>query len=77
MFPEIDGLRIITSKSNSILRRLPEAYVNVFVTLSVAPGAMLYAAYESFEKRNPIEDDDLRSKKDDLAMAVNDCLQSG
>jgi len=51
--------------------------VNVFVTLSVAPGAMLYAAYESFEKRNPIEDDDLRSKKDDLAMAVNDCLQSG
>ena len=31
----------------------------------------------AFEKRNPIEDDDLRSKKDDLAMAVNDCLQSG
>lgn len=35
---------------------------------------MLYAAYESFEKRNPIEDDDLRSKKDELAHAVNDCI---
>ena len=38
---------------------------------------MLYAAYESFEKRNPIEDDDLRSKKDELAHAVNDCIQAG
>jgi hypothetical protein len=38
---------------------------------------MLYAAYESFEKRDPIEDDELRSKKDDLAIAVGDCLQSG
>ena len=26
---------------------------------------------------NSIEDDELRSKKDDLAIAVGDCLQSG
>ena len=35
VFPEIDGLRVCTPKTNSILRRLPEAYVNVFMTLSV------------------------------------------
>jgi hypothetical protein len=65
--PEIDGLRVITPKTSQILRRLPEPYVNVFGPLSVSPGAMLFAAYESFEKRSPMEDDDLRSKKDELA----------
>jgi len=38
---------------------------------------MLFTAYESFEKRSPMEDDDLRSKKDELAQAVNDCIQAG
>jgi hypothetical protein len=51
--------------------------VNVFGTLSVQPGAMLFTAYDAFEKRNPIEDDDLRSKKDELANAVSDCITAG
>ena len=52
------------------MRRLPDSFVSVFQPLSTQPGAMLYAAYESFASRNPIEDDELRSKKQDLAQGV-------
>ena len=38
---------------------------------------MLYSAYESFESRNPIEDDELRSKKGELSQGVLDCIQAG
>lgn len=38
---------------------------------------MLYSAYESFEQKNPIEDDELRSKKAELAQAVMDCIKAG
>ncbi|KAM3144242.1 hypothetical protein pb186bvf_003704 [Paramecium bursaria] len=74
---EIDGLRIINQKKNEILRRLPDSFVSVFQPLSTQPGAMLYAAYESFASRNPIEDDELRSKKQDLAQGVQDCISAG
>ncbi|CAD8176545.1 unnamed protein product [Paramecium octaurelia] len=74
---EVDGIRILTQKKNEILRKLPEAYVNVFLPLSIKPGAQLHSAYESFEQKNPIEDDELRSKKTELGEAVNDCIKSG
>lgn len=77
MSPECDGLRFISQKKNEILRRLPDAFINVFQTLSTQPGAMLYSAYESFESRNPIEDDELRSKKTELAQGVLDCIYAG
>jgi len=40
--------------------------LNIFKMLSTEPGALLYEAYESFESRNPLEDEDIRNKKNEL-----------
>jgi hypothetical protein len=34
LYPEIDGLRLVSQKKNEILRRLPDSFINVFATLS-------------------------------------------
>ncbi len=57
---EIDGLRFVSSKKNEILRRLPDSFVNIFLSLSTKPSAMLYSGYESFEANQPIEDEDFK-----------------
>ncbi|CAD8149295.1 unnamed protein product [Paramecium octaurelia] len=75
MKSEYDGLRVLTQKKNEILRKLPDSYINVFEQLSVKPGAQLYCAYESFEQKNPIEDDELRNSKSLLSEAVSDCVR--
>lgn len=75
-FPETDGLRIVTSKKNEFLRRIPECYSNVLKLLSHQPGATLFDAYKAYEAREPLPDEDIRSKKDDLLSAVNDCLDA-
>ncbi|CAD8066275.1 unnamed protein product [Paramecium sonneborni] len=72
---EFDGLRVLTQKKNEILRKLPDSYINVFEQLSIKPGAQLYSAYESFESKSPIEDDELRSSKQLLSEAVSDCIK--
>lgn len=70
-------MRILTQKKNEILRKVPESYINIFGVATIKPGRGLYDAYEQFELKNPIEDDELRSKKTELGEAVNDCIKSG
>lgn len=62
----MDGVRIISNKSNEILRKLPEPYINIFKMFSTEPGAKLMEAYEQFENRLPLEDEDVRNKKAEL-----------
>lgn len=59
------------------MRLCTNSYIAVFKTFSTAPGTLLYEAYESFESRNPLEDEDIRNKKKELAEGVLDCINAG
>ena len=74
MKQEIDGVRLLTKEKNRILRRIPQSYFNIFVPLSQKPGALLFSAYTAFEQKEPLQDDEIRSKKKELADAVLDCI---
>ena len=76
-FSEVDGIKVISNTKCEILRRLNDSYVNIFKLLSFEPGALLYEAYNSFENRNPLPDEDIRNKKNELANGVLDCINAG
>lgn len=76
-FAENDGIKVISNTKCEILRRLNDSYVNIFKLLSFEPGALLYEAYNSFENRNPLPDEDIRNKKSELANGVTDCITAG
>lgn len=76
-FAEVDGIKVISNTKCEILRRLSDSYVNIFKLLSFEPGALLYEAYNSFENRNPLPDEDIRNKKNELANGVLDCINAG
>lgn len=73
---ESDGVRIQTKYFNKILRKIPPSYVNIFEALSQKPGALLFSAFDAFEKKEPLQDDEIRNKKAELAIAVTDCIQA-
>ena len=76
-FAEVDGIKVISNTKCEILRRLNDSYVNIFKLLSFEPGALLYEAYNSFENRNPLPDEDIRNKKNELSNGVLDCMNAG
>ena len=75
-FPEVDGIKVISNTKCEILRRLNDSYVNIFKLLYFEPGALLYEAYNSFENRNPLPDEDIRNKKNELSNGVLDCINA-
>ncbi len=77
MCPEIDGVRIINWKQNQIIRKLQESYIKIFKRLSTEVSALLYESYLAFEERNPLENEDLRNLKSELAEGVLDCINAG
>jgi hypothetical protein len=54
---ESDGVRLQTKLTNKILRKIPQSYVNIFEALSQKPGALLFSAFDAFEKKEPLQDD--------------------
>lgn len=70
-------MKIITNKHCAIFRHLIDSYVNIFKLLSYEHGALLFEAYNSFENKNPLPDEDIRNKKSDLAKGVEDCINAG
>lgn len=56
------------------MRKIPESYDNIFAPLSQKPGTLLFSAYIAFEQKEPLQDDEIRSRKKELAEAVVDCI---
>ena len=67
---EIDGLRLISSNKNEVLRLIPDSYVHLFQSCSYEPAALLYTAYECYENKAPLENEDIRNDKKSLMEAV-------
>jgi len=50
--------------------------LSVFGPGSIAPSAILYDAWESYNNRSPKADESIRSIKTELAKAVDECIEA-
>ncbi|KAI5121711.1 hypothetical protein M0805_002104 [Coniferiporia weirii] len=73
---EPDGVRIIGPDVCDFVQKVPTSSVNVFRPGSTAPAAILFDAWENFQKRAPKADENIRSIKPDLAKAVDECIDA-
>ncbi|GJJ15006.1 hypothetical protein Clacol_009278 [Clathrus columnatus] len=73
---EPDGLRIISSISCDILEKVPVSVQSIFRPGSSSPSAILFDAWDLFNRRSPKADEHIRSIKPDLAAAVNECIDA-
>ncbi|KAI8055213.1 Vps16, N-terminal region-domain-containing protein [Syncephalis plumigaleata] len=74
---EIDGVRAISSKESYFIDKVPQASERLFRLGSTEPGALLLDAYDcSRYKENPKAQEHIRNLKDDLATAINDCIEA-
>eukprot|EP01105_Mastigella_eilhardi_P020596 TRINITY_DN4916_c0_g1_i1.p1 TRINITY_DN4916_c0_g1~~TRINITY_DN4916_c0_g1_i1.p1 ORF type:complete len:904 (+),score=217.69 TRINITY_DN4916_c0_g1_i1:217-2712(+) len=76
LLTECDGARIISQEKCEFLQRVPEVIVNIFQIGSTSAGAMLYDAVDHFAAKSSKADENLRSIKDDLAAAVDCCIEA-
>ena len=87
---EIDGLRVIrifdkdeqsckprASPQGSIIRRHPTSYSNVMGTFTDKAGYILYEGYLAFKDKKPIQEQDIRQSKVELAEGVTDLVKCG
>ncbi|KAJ3208091.1 hypothetical protein HK099_000133, partial [Clydaea vesicula] len=72
--PEDDGIRIFGPKKSEFLQKVPEPNEKIFKFGSTDPGAILFDAYDHFEKKSPKADENIRSIKTELTEAVDTCI---
>ncbi|KAF6254839.1 vacuolar protein sorting-associated protein 16 [Scenedesmus sp. NREL 46B-D3] len=73
MVTEVDGLRLISSGTCSLLRRVPDALVQVFKPGSTSPAAQLLDARDLYDAGSARSDKLLRQMAGHLAEAVEGC----
>ncbi|KAJ3195190.1 hypothetical protein HK101_000900 [Irineochytrium annulatum] len=87
---EIDGVRIIcrlhrisaffdrgpASDKSFFLEKVPAPVEDVFKIGSTTPGAILYDAYDHFERKSARADENVRNIRSQLTEAVNTCLEA-
>ncbi|XP_072019724.1 vacuolar protein sorting-associated protein 16 homolog [Amphiura filiformis] len=76
LIPEADSLRIIDSHTHELLQRVPAVVEDIFKIGSMAPGAMLYEASREFQKKSQKADEYIRMIKDQLPIAVEQCIEA-
>eukprot|EP01102_Stenamoeba_stenopodia_P011451 TRINITY_DN351_c0_g1_i4.p1 TRINITY_DN351_c0_g1~~TRINITY_DN351_c0_g1_i4.p1 ORF type:complete len:422 (+),score=90.51 TRINITY_DN351_c0_g1_i4:115-1380(+) len=74
LVPESDGVRVITNSKCEFISRVPDVTESIFKIGSTSPAATLYDAYDNFEKKSPKADENIRSIKNELAEAVDECI---
>ncbi|KAJ3299233.1 hypothetical protein HK104_009629 [Borealophlyctis nickersoniae] len=76
LVPEFDGVRIISNDRCEFLQRVPTVTEEVFKIGSTAPGAILYDAFDHFERGSPRADENIRNIKTELTEAVDTCIEA-
>nr|CAG4635949.1 EOG090X01BU [Eubosmina coregoni]SVE69644.1 EOG090X01BU [Eubosmina coregoni] len=74
--PENDGVRIITNSTHEFLQKVPQANQEIFRIGSMAPGAILVEASREFQKRSHRAEEYIRLVKDQLELAVTQCIEA-
>lgn len=75
---EMDGARVISSKSHELIRRVPQAMVDVFRVGSSQSGALLYDAQREFDNSSHKANDYMQEivEREDIELAVNQCINA-
>ena len=73
---ELDGVRLITSDVCDFIQKVPISTVSIFRPGSTSPAAILFDAWENFNKKSPKTDDNIRSIRPELAKAVDECIEA-
>ena len=61
----------------SIIRKIPTAYNNVNSLTLDEPGWVLYEGYKAFKDKKPLQEEDIRQIRGQLAEAVCDLIECG
>ncbi|XP_063953477.1 vacuolar protein sorting-associated protein 16 homolog [Lytechinus pictus] len=76
LIPESDSLHILQTHTHELLQRVPGVVEDIFKIGSMAPGAMLYEACREFQKESQKADEYIRMIKDQLSLAVEQCIEA-
>ncbi len=76
LLAEVDGLRVISSSSHELVRKVPEVAEQVYRPGSTSPAAQLWEARGLFEARSARADKVLRDMRGSLADAVKTCTRA-
>ncbi|KAI9248907.1 Vps16, C-terminal region-domain-containing protein [Sporodiniella umbellata] len=76
MVSEIDGVRIMSNDKCELLRKVPTSTEKIFKIGSTEAPAMLYDAYDHYERKSPKADENIRAIKAELADAVDSCIEA-
>eukprot|EP00066_Takifugu_rubripes_P003865 XP_003966794.1 PREDICTED: vacuolar protein sorting-associated protein 16 homolog [Takifugu rubripes] len=73
---EMDGVRILSTRSHELLQEVPLVCQDIFKIASMAPGALLLEAHREYEKSSQKADEYLRELKEQsmLEEAVKQCV---
>lgn len=74
--PEVDGVRIIGAENTELIQKLAESTSAVFGPGSTEPAALLYDASENFAHRSVKANEGIRAIKNQLATAVDVCIEA-
>ncbi|KAH7886829.1 Vps16, C-terminal region-domain-containing protein [Phlebopus sp. FC_14] len=73
---EIDGVRVIGQEVCDFIQKVPASSLSVFRPGSTSSSAILFDAWESFNRRSSKADESIRSIRPELAAAVNGCIDA-
>ena len=73
---ELDGVRIISSDVCDLIQKVPASTLSVFRPGSTSAAAILFDAWESFTRRSPKAEENVRAIRPDLVKAVDECIDA-
>ncbi|KAI0052144.1 vacuolar assembling/sorting protein VPS16 [Auriscalpium vulgare] len=73
---EPDGVRIIGPDVCDFVQKVPASTVSVFRPGSTSPSAILYDAWDNFSNRSPKADENIRSIRPELVVAVDEIIDA-
>ncbi|KIJ36797.1 hypothetical protein M422DRAFT_179088, partial [Sphaerobolus stellatus SS14] len=73
---ETDGVRIIAQDTCDFIEKVPASSLSIFRPGSTTPAAILYDAWDLFNRRSPKADELIRSIRPELASAVDSCIDA-
>nr|CAD7262013.1 unnamed protein product [Timema shepardi] len=76
LLPEMDGVRVLSAFTHEMIQKVPLVVQQIFRINSTEPGSYLLEASKQFQKRSHRSDEYIRLVKDQLNVAVRQCIDA-
>nr|CAD7587886.1 unnamed protein product [Timema genevievae] len=76
LLPEMDGVRVLSAFTHEMIQKVPLVVQQIFRINSTEPGSYLLEASKQFQKRSHRSDEYIRLVKDQLNVAVRQCIEA-